>query len=373
MSTGLRVIGCVLAVVIGLGAPGALGAGPPATPSPQDAVPAGAVVLDEFTDSPAAPGEQIATYAGWLAWSHRDASTGDYALVVRDPAGHVSLPDIRERGLPFDVNIGPTAYGRVVAVYSVCADVSLRTACRIVELKLGDPTAKPLTLRPPGGGSVYAPALDGHRLAFLRVEPNGGAAHPQAMFEWDISSRHLEALRLPRNAYAPAAVKADPGLRATDGATGQITWLHLTGNRVAYTRVAHVGDFTTSDAWLQSPGGAPQLIDRQNTGLSSTGVRTYLNPLISGSLFYSFRQYSDIGWSFVRYSLARHAADEAQIKFSRIGYYRVDSAVAYRSGAAWSISSGQASENGTTLILLNPSVEWQAIPRPHAAHLPDYY
>jgi hypothetical protein len=368
-------LGCALAV-LGLAAtPVALAAAPTdqfQAPAPQAAVPAGAIVLDQFTDANSAPDERIAAYAGWLAWSHRDSATGGYELMLRNPAGQISPADTGERGLPFDVSLGTTAAGGVAAVFSRCSDVAARTDCRILELPLGGPPQTQHALIPPGGGSVYSPALSGDRLAFLRVLPGGGTAHPAEMFEWTLGSPHLQALKLPRNSYTTAQLKADPGLKGSDGETGQITSLSLTGTRVAYTRVASLGDLETSDTWIQSPGRAPQLIDRFNTGGAATGLRTYFGATIIGQSFYAFRQYADLGQSFVRYSLVKNAAAEAAMKFSNSDYYEVDSAAADQSGLAWSITDGLGETNGTTLILLRPDVTWQSIPRPHPAHLPAY-
>jgi hypothetical protein len=370
-----RTFGSVLVAAALAGTPAALAAAPTdqfQAPTPESAVPTGATVLDEFTDANSAPNEVIAAGGGWLAWSHRDPATGAYELMLRTPGGQVTPAGVAERALPFDVSLGQTTGGGTAAVYSRCKSVATNAGCHIVELKLGSPTPTERTLSPPGGGSVHSPALYTDRLAFLRVLPGGGAAHPDAMFEWTFGSAHLQAFKLPRNAYTTAQLKADPGLRATDGATGQITSLSLTGTRVAYTRVAEVGDLETSDTWIQSPGHAPQLINRFNTGGAATGLRTYFSPTIVDQSFYTFQQYADLGESFVRYSLVKNAAAQAVVKFSNTGYYRVDSAVRAGSGVAWSLTDGLGEANGTTLILLKPSVAWQAIPRPHAAHLPAY-
>lgn len=378
MSGGLRAIGAALAA-IALGAPVAAGA-PPGDPAAE--VPPGAFVLDEFTNAPNSPPEQLAAGDGWLAWSRPDPATGDYALVLRSPGGAIRLAGVPERALPFDVSIGPTAAGGDAAVYSRCADVGTNTGCRIVELTLGTERPTEMILRPPGGGSVHSPALYTDHLAFLRAIPGGGPRHPDAMFDWRFGTPHLEAFKLPRNSYTPAQLAADPGLRASDGATGAITSLSLTsslsldGSRVAYTRVATVGDLTTSDTWIQSPEGTPQLIDRVNTGLAASGLHTYLSPTIINRSLYTLRQYADVGETYVRYSLVKDTAAEADIDLSRPGDYRVDSAVpAYipdPAGLAWSLTNSAGRSAGVTLILLHPNITWEMIPRPAVAHLPAY-
>jgi hypothetical protein len=371
-------LGVAVAAALLATAPVASPAAQPTLPSPAAAVPPGAIVLDEFADAPNAPAERMATGGGWIAWSRPDPVTGAYELMLRAPDRKVGPAGVPERALPFDVAIGPTAAGGTAAVYSRCADVATNTGCRIVELDLpsGAPTEQ--TIHLPGGGSVHSPALYNDQLAFLRVVPGGGTRHPDAIFVWTFGSRHLQAFRLPRITFTPAELKADPSLSASDGDTGQITSLRLTSSlspaniRIAYTRVAGVADLTTSDTWIQSPGSAPQLIDRVNTGGASSGLRSDLEPTIINSSLYTFRQRADLGENYVRYSLVKHAAAQAEIAFSGLREYRVDSAVPDPAGLAWSLTNSGSRIDGTTLILLHPNVNWQSIPRPHAARLPAY-
>jgi hypothetical protein len=376
-AAGALAAGIVAAALLA-GAPVPSPAATPALPSPAAAVPPGAIVLDEFADGPTAPAERIAAGGGWIGWSRRDPSTGGYELMLRAPDRTVAPAGVPERGLPFDVSIGPTAAGGTAAVYSRCADVETNTGCRIVELTLPSDTPTERTIHVPGGGSVHGPALYGDHLAFLRALPGGGTGRPDAMFVWTFGSRHLQAVRLPRNTYTSAQLAADPGLRATDGQTGEITALSVVGppasgpTRVTYTRVANAGGLTTSDVWLQSPGGRPQLIDRVNTGGASSGLRTYLGPTVINRSLYSVRQYSDLGETYVRYSLVAHAAAEAAIALSALREYRVDAAVPDPAGLAWSLTNSGSRIGGTTLVLLHPNITWQSIPRPHDAHLPAY-
>jgi hypothetical protein len=57
----------------------------------------------------------VAAYRGVVAWSQRDPATGRFALMTnRGPA------PVAQRGVPFDVDLGPAGGGRVAAVYSRC-------------------------------------------------------------------------------------------------------------------------------------------------------------------------------------------------------------------------------------------------------------
>src|ERR1700686_1315631 len=68
-------------------------------------------------------GQNVTAYRGWAAWSRYDAATQQFALVLRSPAGAITLPAIPERQAPFDVELGPNGAG-VAAVYSRCSDAA---------------------------------------------------------------------------------------------------------------------------------------------------------------------------------------------------------------------------------------------------------
>ncbi len=61
----------------------------------------------------------IAAYGDVLAWSERDPASGGFRLVLRS-GGVTRAASIAPRGVPFDVDLGPTARGTVSAVYSRC-------------------------------------------------------------------------------------------------------------------------------------------------------------------------------------------------------------------------------------------------------------
>jgi hypothetical protein len=62
----------------------------------------------------------IAAYGGRLLWSSFDPATQTYGLVTR--VGGVTSPvAVARRTVPFDADLGPSADGSIVAVYSRCA------------------------------------------------------------------------------------------------------------------------------------------------------------------------------------------------------------------------------------------------------------
>src|SRR4051812_22761505 len=61
----------------------------------------------------------IAAYGDHLVWSQRDAKTGEFQL-IDEVAGSTHILPVRERAVPFDVDLGPDARGTPFAVYSRC-------------------------------------------------------------------------------------------------------------------------------------------------------------------------------------------------------------------------------------------------------------
>ena len=66
-------------------------------------------------------GAPVAGFGGWLLWSRYDAKRRVYRLVGLHE-GRVRTLAIRSRSVPFDVDLGPDARGRTVAVYSRCRE-----------------------------------------------------------------------------------------------------------------------------------------------------------------------------------------------------------------------------------------------------------
>ncbi len=65
------------------------------------------------------PPTPIAAWQGRLVWSRPDGK-GGYQLVQQIGSGAVQVLPIASRGVPFDVDLGPTSSGGVYAVYSRC-------------------------------------------------------------------------------------------------------------------------------------------------------------------------------------------------------------------------------------------------------------
>ena len=75
----------------------------------------------------------ISAYGGMVAWSHR--SNGRFRLRIAY-RGNVKTLRLRSRAVPFDVDVGPSASGRPVLVYSRCVDEPTSSAYRQLETEL---------------------------------------------------------------------------------------------------------------------------------------------------------------------------------------------------------------------------------------------
>jgi hypothetical protein len=311
----------------------------------------------------------VVAYAGWAAWSRFDPASRQYALLLRSPAGTVAPAAVATRSAEFDVSLGPTAGGGVAAVYSRCA----RGTCHLYELALGG-TAGERRLAVPGGGSTYDPAIWGGRIAFLRAHRGRGQRRPQDMFEWVMGSRHLLALRLPRNEYSARDLREFPELHHTEGVTGTIGFLTLHGSEVAYTRDAPITDAVeAADLWLERPGGAPRLLARIHTGGAASGTRTYLSPAISGGWLYTYREGADLGSAWVRFSIAGLRLQQARgVPFGDDADGLVESVVPDGAGVLWTVdqaADGIPSAGDPALVQALGAVSWTSIARPHPAAL----
>ncbi|HXN39621.1 MAG TPA: hypothetical protein VN892_16420 [Solirubrobacteraceae bacterium] len=361
----------LLVVLVGL-VPTAAAAGAPDELSPLPNQPSS--LRAQLLETIARP-TSVASYGGWAAWSRYDPAHSAYQLIVRNANGEVTAMGVAESPQPFEVSLGPLASGGVGAVYPRCSDTVRHEGCSLELLAIESPGAREEHLPVPGGGSLFRPALWKGTFAFLRVVPRGGEGHPAELFEWTSGSKHLKALALAHNRLSGAELEEQPGLRATDGYTGEIAALALSGTRVAYTRVVPWGEWDRSDLWVQQPGQQPQLIDRIDTGGGAAfGTRTYLTPTIAGSWLYAYRQYHEDGLgdgppAWVRYSLTTHTAQQARVNFgNQEGFGEnegpLDAAVPLGAGVIWTLqSSRDPSEEGARVLLLT-SVKWKGIKRP---------
>lgn len=175
----------------------------------------------------------VGAAGGWTAWS--DASGRTFALVVRAPDGTVSRPGVAPRGVPFDVDLGTDAAGRVVATYSRCArepqavgganatapQWASGRGCRLYRLDLASGAEKAFA-PPKGGESQVLPSLSGSTLAYVRVarRPHGRAA----LMARDLRSKRTRRLQHGAIRGGSVFVAGGPASVDTDGARVAAIW-----------------------------------------------------------------------------------------------------------------------------------------------------
>jgi hypothetical protein len=293
------------------------GGAPPARAAPQ-------TVLD-------GNGASVAAYGGWAAWSRADASTGEYALVTRSPAGVISLPAVAERSVPFDVELGPVHGSAVAAVYSRCSDARRLRGCHIALLPLGAAPTAERALAPPGGGSDHQPAIWNGRLAFLRRNLAGDSRRPDSLLVWNIGAPTPRALVLPRSRG-----NAKAGWPA--GLTGRISGLGFNGKQLAYVTSNVVGDFGESTLWFQPLNGRPELIDQVLVGAGSVCPPEFLSPVLAGPWLYAYLHACDPSANprFDRLTRYRHGeVQKAVAAFIHTGDEAIGSVVVDGAGVDW--------------------------------------
>jgi hypothetical protein len=286
----------------------------------------------------------VAAYGGWAAWSRADPKTGDFELVLRDPAGQISTPAVGERDSPFDVSLGPSGRG-VVAVYSRCADTITLQGCSIYELTL--PSRSERTVPIPGGGSLHEPAIWDGRIAFLRRNPGGGdedpaisGPRPDDLYEWRIGSPATTPLPFP----------------ASFGHPGAVIGLALHGDTVYFANSPHY-IVALEGLWSQSPGRAPHLIDSISAGQGGLCPSWFLSPVIAGGWLYAFHldcsQNGERRWQ--RYSLTTSATEAATTGFGNVTDGGLVSVIPFGRGVLW-IDDGVLRDRS--------SVAWRSVGRP---------
>lgn len=122
----------------------------------------------------------ISAYGGMVAWSH--GSNGRFRLRVAY-RGRISTLKVRERSVPFDVDVGPLGSGRPVLVYSRCDHEPTSTVYRPFETGL--PSWKDAR-----GCDVY------------RFDPRTGREHRLDRLSSPSASETLPAIWRNRLAYA---------------------------------------------------------------------------------------------------------------------------------------------------------------------------
>lgn len=167
----------------------------------------------------------VSSFHGIAVWSAMDEQ-GDYRLVARE-SGRVRVLPVAPRTVPFDVDLGPTPQGDVVAVYSRCRrepivpvpidDVLGSVAplpayttgegCDLFRFNLAEGTESLLAGPSTNESSESLPTIWRGEVAFARVYESRSGLRGQAPYLY--ANRFLDEARSER---IPGSTRGDSGL-----------------------------------------------------------------------------------------------------------------------------------------------------------------
>ena len=233
--------------------------------------PASAVAQTPVSVSAPTP---IAAYGERLVWSRPDGA-GGFELVQRVGNGPVRLLPVRPRSVPFDVDLGPTSGGHVLAVYTRCAtEPPLLTpeqlaflpyyasyekgrGCDVYKLDLNGGREARYTKVDASDATELWPTYWKGRLGFARVYDSGrGSSH---LYVNDVaSSRPSERL---------------PGGPVFTGERPVPEQLELYGSRLAFIWPVPSKESITHELRVDTVGSKDSVVlDRGTTGLTALEV-----------------------------------------------------------------------------------------------------
>lgn len=228
--------------------------------------PGAGVASAATTVSGISPPTPIAAWQGRLVWSVPDGS-GKYKLVQRVGDGPVQDVPITSRGVPFDVDLGPTSSGGVYAVYSRCQvepqfsgqqlpDYRTGKGCDVYKLDMGTGAEVRYTKVNASDGSEYWPSYWKGTIAFARA------------YDKDPSKPYLYTKVISSSKSS----ERQPGGSRGTGRSSPLQ-IELYGSRLAFAWSYFVptADAPAYDLRVDTIGGGHLRLDHTNGGgLSST-------------------------------------------------------------------------------------------------------
>ena len=174
---------------------------------------------------------RLSAYAGQVVWSEQ--ITQGVNVLMRWRAGRVDRLPVRSRKSPFDLDLGPDARGRAVAVYSRCAGATAALPdrrCDVYQLSLASGRERRLRRVSTLPRSEYAPTIWRGNIAYASARRSG--LKPRLML-------------LRRGARRPR--RLPNGTRVT--AFSHVRQMDLTSNALVFTwsEVTNYGDDTASE------------------------------------------------------------------------------------------------------------------------------
>jgi hypothetical protein len=267
---------------------------------------------------------QVKAHDGRVVWSSQARPGGRWRLWT-SYAGRVEpVPGVRSRGMPFDVDVGPDANGRTVAVYSRCrrdsdaaavggrqANFSAARGCDVFLYDFRSRRERRLAATRAEGGSEYLPTIWGRRVAFVRIHERrrGLAGVLPHIYVYDLARGTTRVLRAGgRGVYVNVGSAEDPDWFGGAGPTA----MDLRGRTLAVGWEAHVrrcGSAASSalidraEIWLLAADG------RGRTRAAAGCYSPVFSPQLAGRHLYFA---SDRGRAVTRFEISTRGTRVAQ-------------------------------------------------------------
>jgi hypothetical protein len=249
--------------------------------------------------APVADPTPIASYGGHLVFSRADAA-GRFELVQRTGDGPVVPVGVPPRSVPFDVDVGPTSGGHVLAVYTRCAsepkanggfpaitEYQTGKGCDVYKADLAGGGETRYTKVNASDGTEFWPTYWKGRVGFARVYDHK-RDYPYLYVKTVASGAPSE--RMPGGRRQECQ-----GGRCSDDDKSVPQALELYGTRLAFAwRFQGLSEGPDYDLRLDTVGGGHRLMDHVNNG-GLTAVPIGWPSFEGGRLFWSRGCFADTG------------------------------------------------------------------------------
>jgi len=263
---------------------------------------------------------KLAAYRGVLAWSHWNATLGQFQLMARYGGADHVLP-VAGRSVPFDVDLGPDASGHTVAVYSRCrrdrsawtlgasfASFAAPGGCALYRYDFA--TGREARIpRIVGSGSFYLPTIWKNEIAYVRL---GASGAPRLFMQPLRATRHhpIRAISLPGGS---ASATGGPGPVSLDLRDGELAFAW---HDVARTRYGSMFDSTIYvDTVATKPRGAvTQAAEDTETAPASAPGFLGFTAITDRGVFYARSDGAPISPPDDAFELLARGADQARTR-----------------------------------------------------------
>jgi hypothetical protein len=250
----------------------------------------------------------IAARDGVVAWSVVDSKARTARLMIRTSGGEVGPANVKPSKTGFDVSVGKTATGTIVALYSRCTKVtsSRVTGCDVYRYDVTAKTEQKVTAVSSPHEDEAWPAQDGNRIAFVRRATAGiSDKFDSPYFDRPVPQGRKPDERVDCDIPYVRDLSSDMPSRRLD--RGQC--ISASGVAIRGTTIAVTGESTefSSARLLSVRGGRSREIENQ--GYGEGGSAPLHEPRLSDSALYTLREgaRADAPPAFLRFDLRTHA------------------------------------------------------------------